>query len=82
MVTLIGTKYGSLEAAISTRFTGVIVLDEDMAEDVTIPVNKSVTIDLNGHTLTNVAGPTFDVYGKLIIEDSVGTGVVKSVVKD
>lgn len=82
MVTLIGTRYGSLEAAISTRFTGVIVLDEDMAEDVVIPVNKSVTIDLNGHTLTNVAGPTFDVYGKLIIEDSVGTGVVKSVVKD
>ena len=36
----------------------VITLNEDRTEDVVIPANRSIKIDLNGHRLTNVAGHT------------------------
>ena len=73
------TKYATLQAAINEA-TGnaTVTLLANVTEDVTVPAGKNVTLDLNGHNITNKSGHTITVGndGELNISDSVGTGVV------
>lgn len=73
------TKYATLQAAINEA-TGnaTVTLLANVTEDVTVPAGKNVTLDLNGHNITNKSGHTIKVEndGELNISDSVGTGVV------
>ena len=56
-----------------------ITLDQDYTEDITIPEEKTITLDLNGHKLTNVNGHTITNNGTLIISDSVsGNGTIQN----
>ena len=60
----------------------VITLNADCTEDVTIPADRSIKIDLNGHTLTNVSGHTItnNSTRTYITDTSTGkTGVVDNV---
>lgn len=75
-----GTSYTSLEAAIGNAPDGATIqLLSDFAEDATISEGRSVTIDLAGHTLTNVSDHTITNRGTLAVVDSVGGGVVDNV---
>lgn len=56
-----------------------ITLGGNVTEDVTIPENAEVTIDLAGYTLTNSSGHTITNYGTLTIKDSGGNGIVDNV---
>ena len=56
-----------------------IRLGASFAADVVIPEGKTVTLDLNGKTLTNVNGHTILNYGTLIITDTLGGGTVDNV---
>lgn len=56
-----------------------ITLGGNVTEDVTIPKNAKVTIDLAGYTLTNSSGHTITNYGTLTIEDSGSNGIVDNV---
>ena len=49
-----------------------VVLDKDVTANVTIPANTTVTLDLNGKTLTSAANnqSTIVVNGNLTVEDS------------
>ena len=54
-----GAEYDTLQAAIdaaSGSETTVVVLLNDLTESITIDSGKNVTIDLNGHKLTNTDG--------------------------
>ena len=74
------TKYDSIAAALNDVSGDVtITLLADVYEDVTIPEDKSVTLDLAGFTLTNNSGHTITNNGNLTIVDSVGGGVVDNV---
>lgn len=83
MVTLNGTKYNTLNDALRSPQPGTIYLDEDMKEDVLV-LKKNRIIDLNGHTLSNVAAPVVQVGAEasVTLKDSVGGGRVVSMVKD
>ena len=89
--TLIATwrnSWTDLQTRIDSAPNGaVIVLDDAVTSSdydvcLTIPDNKSITLDLNGHTLARVcAGPKDAGYvlynsGYLTITDSVGDGVI------
>lgn len=50
-----------------------ITLQGDLREDVTIPAEKNILLDLNGHKLTNVSDHTITNNGTLTID---GTGTV------
>ena len=50
-----------------------ITLQGDLSEDVTIPAEKNILLDLGGHKITNKAGHTITNNGTLTIE---GTGTV------
>ena len=65
-------------AAVETNAasTATITLMETRTEDVVIPANKNITIDLNGNSITNVASDTISVYGTLSIMDLIGGGEV------
>ena len=80
-VASIGNKgYHSLEAAITEAKEGATVtLLKNVTEDVTIPANTTVTLDLNGKTLTNESSHTITNHGTLTIKDSVGGGTVDNV---
>lgn len=77
--------YASLKAAVTAlnaatgNYTNVvIILNEDAVETSTVEVKKSVTLDLNGHTLTidnNENGITVSGGATLTFKDSVGTGI-------
>ena len=56
-----------------------IRLGASFKADVVIPEGKTVTLDLNGKTLTNVNGHTILNYGTLIITDTLGGGTVDNV---
>lgn len=56
-----------------------IRLGASFKADVVIPEGKTVTLDLNGKTLTNVNGHTILNYGTLIITDTLDGGVVDNV---
>ena len=72
-------QYETLQAAVNEA-TGnaTVTLLANVTEDVAVPAGKNVTLDLNGHNITNKSGHTITVEkgGELNISDSVGTGVV------
>ena len=70
--------YATLQAAVNAANDNTVKLLENVTEDINIPTGINVTLDLNGHKITNVSGHTITVEkgGKLNISDSVGTGVV------
>ncbi len=68
----------TLQSKISSS-TETVTLDKDYTEDITIEAGKTVTLDLNGHKLTNKSGHTITNKGTLTIKDSVGTGTVDNV---
>ena len=53
-----------------------VSLAEDVTEDAVIPADMTVTLDLNGHTITNQADHTIHNYGNLTIE---GEGTIDNV---
>lgn len=81
---------GSLQETISKIFSsasesnpgqGKIILDKDYSENLMIPDNTVVLIDLNGHTLSPVYSGDENhiaVYGTLKIIDSTGRGMLSS----
>lgn len=71
--------YSSIAKAIENKATDVKLL-HNVTESVTIPADKTVTLDLNGSTLTNTEGNhTITNNGALTVKDSVGGGVVDNV---
>ncbi len=58
----------ALKAAVENG--GEVVLGGDIKANVVIPEGKTVTLDLNGHTLTNNSDHTIINYGTLTVEDS------------
>ena len=72
------TKYATLQEAVNAANDNTVKLLENVTEDINISTGINVTLDLNGHKITNVSGHTITVEkgGKLNIIDSVGTGVV------
>ena len=77
-VAMIGaTEYTTLTAAINEANTGdTVTLLKDTKEDITIPSVKTITLDLNGKTLTNVDDHTILNNGNLTIT---GTGRVDNI---
>lgn len=53
-----GAEYDTLQAAIDAASDGknTVVILKDLTESITIASDKTITIDLNGHTLTNTDG--------------------------
>ena len=56
-----GTKYPTVAAAVAAADGKTVTLLQDVEEDVTIPANKTVTLNLNGKKLTNVQSDTITV---------------------
>ena len=77
-VAMIGAKeYPTLTAAINEANTGdTVKLVNNVTENVTIPAAKTITLDLNGMTLTNVDDHTILNNGNLTI---MGTGRVDNI---
>ena len=77
-VAMIGAKeYPTLTAAINEANTGdTVKLVNNVTENVTIPAAKTITLDLNGMTLTNVGDHTILNNGNLTI---MGTGRVDNI---
>ena len=74
-----GAEYDTLQAAIDAASDGknMVVILKDLTESITIASDKTITIDLNGHTLTNTDGQhTITNNGTLTI---IGTGTVDNV---
>ena len=72
-----GANYNTLANAISAAASGdTVTLLKDVTEDVTIPAGKTITLDLNGKTLTNVKDHTILNNGDLTIT---GAGTVDNV---
>lgn len=79
-VTVNGQGYSSIAAALeATEGEVEIKLYDDIAEDVVIPADRKVTLDLNGKTITNVTNHTITNYGTLTVK---GEGFVNSSVDD
>lgn len=65
---------------------GEYVLNSDLSiigENLTVPADKNVTLDLNGHTLTAANGQSSGivVLGTFTLKDTQGTGVIKATKK-
>lgn len=73
--------YTTLSAAIDAASNGgTVILVDDVTESVTVDNGANVTIDLNGHTITNEPGShTIFNKGTLTVNDSMGGGVVDNV---
>ena len=71
-----GQGYATLAAAIEAADNSTIVLQNDVTEDVVIPTGKTITLDLNEKTLTNVKGHTIVNSGSLTVT---GKGTVDNV---
>jgi len=74
-----GAGDDTLQAAIDAASDGknTVVILKDLTESITIASDKTITIDLNGHTLTNTDGQhTITNNGTLTI---IGTGTVDNV---
>ena len=65
-------QINAAEEGVQTRIT----LQGDLSEDVTIPAEKNILLDLGGHKITNKAGHTITNNGTLTIE---GTGTVDNI---
>lgn len=86
------TSYASISAAVNaSENADTVTLLKDSVEAITIPADKTITLDLNGHKIVNSSAPQNDTVadnlrkhtitnnGTLTIMDSVGTGVVDNV---
>ena len=72
-----GVGYTTIADAINAAKAGdTVKLLQNVEEDVTIPAEKTITLALNGKTLTNVSGDTITNNGNLTI---VGEGTVDNV---
>ena len=72
-----GANYNTLANAISAAASGdTVTLLKDTKEDITIPSGKTITLNLNGKTLTNVKDHTILNNGNLTIT---GTGKVDNI---
>ena len=71
-----GTGYTTLASAVEAADNKTVTLLKDVTEDVVIPADKTVTLDLNGKKLTNVSSNTITNNGTLTIT---GTGTVDNV---
>lgn len=69
-------NYATLDAAVEAADNKTVTLLKDVTEDVVIPADKTVTLDLNGKKLTNVNNHTIINNGTLTIT---GTGTVDNV---
>ena len=70
-------EYSSVADAVSAAKSGdTITLLKDTNEDVTIPAGATVTLDLNGHKLTNASGHTITNNGNLTVT---GSGTVDNI---
>ena len=77
VATVNGTDYESLEAAIGAAGDGdTVQLTADISVDAVITINTSITLDLNGHIITNnVAGDsTFCVTASSFTVDGTAAG--------
>ena len=84
-------NYATLSAAVEAADNETVTLLKDSVEAITIPADKTITLDLNGHKIVNSSAPqnntvadnfrkhTITNNGTLTIMDSVGTGVVDNV---
>ena len=68
-------SYATISEALKAGETSVKLL-HDLSEDVVISENSTLTLDLNGQTLTTVSSHTIVNQGTLTILDSAGGGVV------
>lgn len=69
-----GANYNTVADAIREAGNGgTVTLLKDVTEDVVIPADKTVTLDLNGKKLTNVASHTIFNKGTLTINGNNGT---------
>lgn len=68
-------SYATISEALKAGETSVKLL-HNISEDVVISENSTLTLDLNGQTLTNVSSHTIVNQGALTILDSAGGGVV------
>ena len=76
------TKYDTLQAAVdAAKKEDTITLTADVTENITIPENAELTIDLNGNKITNDGDHTITNNGTLIIDDysDKGTGTIDNV---
>ena len=71
-----GRCYKTLAEAVKVADNATVTLLKDTTEDITIPSGKTVTLDLNGKTLTNVKDHTILNNGNLTIT---GAGTVDNV---
>ena len=73
-------QYATLQEAVNAADGKTVQLLTNVTASITIESGKTVTLDLNGKTLTNEAGKhTITNNGTLVIEDSVGGGKVDNV---
>lgn len=84
-------NYATLSAAVEAADNETVTLLKNSVEAITIPADKTITLDLNGHKIVNSSAPqnntvadnlrkhTITNNGTLTIMDSVGTGVVDNV---
>lgn len=70
------TYYKTLADAVAAADNNTVTLLKDVTEDITIPAGKTMTLDLNGKTLTNVNDHTILNNGNLTIT---GTGKVDNI---
>lgn len=70
--------YKTLQAAVDANNNKVTML-ADATEDVTIPNGKTITLDLNGKTLTNKESHTIINQGTLTVTDTAGNGCVDNI---
>lgn len=71
-----GTYYKTLADAVAAADNNTVTLLKDVTADITIPAGKTMTLDLNGKTLTNVNDHTILNNGNLTIT---GTGKVDNI---
>lgn len=77
-----GKMHTTLAEAVDVAPTGstiTMLADTNICEsEVTVPVDKSLTLDLNGKEIETDNAPSFTVEGQIIIQDSAGTGKIFS----
>lgn len=77
-----GKMHTTLAEAVAVAATGstiTMLADTNICESkVTVPENKSLTLDLNGKEIETDNAPSFTVEGQIIIQDSAGTGKIFS----
>ena len=72
------TGYKTLADAVTAADKSTVTLLKDVTEDITIPNGKNITLDLNGHKLSNFKSHTITNNGLLTINDSVGNGKIEN----